>query len=112
MVDIETVFSRCVQLLSWLSVQIGVSYEAVNVWIFCIIWPALTLALLIMVVRRRRPRRQSTDAFALREELIWAAVFAKCYVDPPIPDSTPIQEFRNAEHHANEAVKMFRTYSK
>ena len=44
---INTIFRLCVSFLVWLAGKIGMSYEAVNVWIFCIIWPALTLGLIV-----------------------------------------------------------------
>lgn len=52
------------------------------------------------------------DALALREELVWASVFAKAFMDTPVRDSLPIEHFNNAERLANDAVMMFRTYSK
>jgi hypothetical protein len=32
---------------------LGMTYKAVNVWIFVIIWPALTLALIAVVIWQR-----------------------------------------------------------
>ena len=42
------IFSFCVKLLNFLAEITGLSYQAVNVWIFCIILPAV---LILMVVR-------------------------------------------------------------
>lgn len=40
-------FDRCVELLRWIAKTTGLTYEAINVWIFCIIWPLLTVALIV-----------------------------------------------------------------
>jgi hypothetical protein len=49
---IDAIFNGCVLLLLFLAEQLGVSYEAINVWIFVIIWPVITLALMATVVRQ------------------------------------------------------------
>jgi len=40
---IDTIFKVCVVLLVDLADLLGVSYEEINIWIFVIIWPALTI---------------------------------------------------------------------
>jgi hypothetical protein len=50
---IDTIFDGCVLLLLFLADQLGMTYKAVNVWIFVIIWPALTLALIAVVIWQR-----------------------------------------------------------
>jgi len=47
---IDIVFAWCVQILVWLAQVLGTSYEAVNVWIFVVIWPLFTVALVLLVV--------------------------------------------------------------
>ena len=55
---VDTVFDGCVDLLLALAARLGVSYNAVNVWIFCILWPLLTLALVATVISQgQRIRR-------------------------------------------------------
>jgi hypothetical protein len=49
---IDAIFNGCVLLLLFLADQLGVSYEAINVWIFVVIWPVITLALAAVVVRQ------------------------------------------------------------
>ncbi|MBK8036838.1 MAG: hypothetical protein IPK22_06820 [Verrucomicrobiaceae bacterium] len=51
---INHAFEWCVQFLLWLGGLFGMSYEAVNVWIFCVLWPALTIALLFVIFCQRR----------------------------------------------------------
>ena len=39
----ERIFNFCVQLLEWLAKKLGMSYEQVNVLIFCVLVPAIIL---------------------------------------------------------------------
>jgi len=58
----DALFDLCVQFLLWLADLLGVSYNAINIWIFCIIWPAFTLLLLGIIIRQaavlRRLKRE------------------------------------------------------
>jgi hypothetical protein len=47
-----------VELLVWLAALFGTTYEAINVWIFCVLWPLFTAALVVVVVLQRRRIRQ------------------------------------------------------
>ena len=38
----------------WLADLFGVSYNTINIWIFCILWPLLTLGLILVVLRQHR----------------------------------------------------------
>jgi hypothetical protein len=50
-----------VRLLFAVGRYLGISYEEVNVWLFCIIWPVLTLLMLFEIWRlRQRLKRQQT----------------------------------------------------
>ena len=40
---IDKIFMLCVHLLQWLADKLGMTYNEVNVWIFCVIWPIITL---------------------------------------------------------------------
>jgi hypothetical protein len=50
---IDAIFDFCVLVLLFLADLFGMTYKAVNVWIFVIIWPVLTLALIAAVVWQR-----------------------------------------------------------
>ena len=55
---IDTVFRICVVLLVDLADLLGISYEEINIWIFVIIWPALTvLGLIWIIVLKFRVRK-------------------------------------------------------
>ncbi len=47
---IDTLFWPCVRFLHWLAAKCGTTYEAINIWIFCVIWPVITLALIAVAI--------------------------------------------------------------
>ena len=47
---IDTVFRLCVVLLVDLADFLGVSYEEINIWIFVIIWPALSILGIVWII--------------------------------------------------------------
>jgi hypothetical protein len=47
---IDFIFRQCVRLLEWAARKLGTTYTAINVWIFCVIWPAITIGLIIAVI--------------------------------------------------------------
>ncbi|MGI8603624.1 MAG: hypothetical protein ACR2OZ_11585 [Verrucomicrobiales bacterium] len=49
----QAIFTWCVEILFDGARLLGISYEAINIWIFCIIWPLLTLALIAIVMLQR-----------------------------------------------------------
>jgi hypothetical protein len=54
---IDQIFDLCVALLVWLADKLGMTYKAINVWIFCVIWPLITVAetaAIIWLLRRRK----------------------------------------------------------
>jgi len=58
---IDFLFDLCVKILLWLADLFGVSYNTINIWIFCIIWPIITLFLIVLVVRQHLRIKQLTD---------------------------------------------------
>jgi hypothetical protein len=55
---VDGLFDLCVRFLLWLADLFGVSYQAINIWIFCVLWPVLTVALIVVVIRQRRKIRE------------------------------------------------------
>lgn len=47
---IDALFDLCVRILIWLAALFGVSYNEINIWIFCVIWPIFTVILIGLVV--------------------------------------------------------------
>jgi len=50
---IDVFFNYCVRLLYDAASLIGISYEEINVWIFCILWPVVTIVMLAEIIRLR-----------------------------------------------------------
>ncbi len=53
---IDITFNFCVQLLIDAARFLGISYEEINVWLFCVIWPLVSLVLFAEVIRLRTKR--------------------------------------------------------
>ncbi len=50
---INAIFDLCVQLLLFMAEHAGMTYKAINVWIFVIIWPIFTLLLIAIIIRQQ-----------------------------------------------------------
>jgi hypothetical protein len=54
----DAIFDWCVNVLVYFAGVFGITYKEINVWVFVIIWPILTLAMLvILIVQQVRIRR-------------------------------------------------------
>ena len=42
----ETIFDWCVDAMRWLAPRLSLTYKELNVWLFVILHPALTVALM------------------------------------------------------------------
>ena len=47
---IDKAFSSCVKFLEKSAKLIGMTYEEINVWVFCVIWPLITAGLVIALI--------------------------------------------------------------
>ncbi len=47
---IDGIFDVCVQILLWGADMFGMSYYEINIWVFCVIWPILTIILFGLVI--------------------------------------------------------------
>ena len=50
---IDKTFDICVKLLIDVADIMGITYEEINVWLFCVIWPILTLIMFAEILRLR-----------------------------------------------------------
>ena len=50
---IDYIFNFCVRLLYDVGSHIGITYEEINVWLFVVIWPLLSLIMFAEIVRLR-----------------------------------------------------------
>lgn len=56
----DAVFRACVVLLEELAALFGISYVEINIWIFVIIWPALSILMIVTIfIQALTIRRQS-----------------------------------------------------
>lgn len=59
----DTTFDICVAVLLELAEWTSLTYKQINVLIFCILWPALTILLIICV------KKQSEEIKSLKKQL-------------------------------------------
>ena len=50
----DMIFDACVELLLWLAAHTGTTYKQINVILFCILWPLLTVYQTVRIVQLRR----------------------------------------------------------
>ena len=50
---IDDTFDVCVKLLFDVAHIMGITSEEINVWLFCVIWPILTLIMFAEILRLR-----------------------------------------------------------
>ena len=56
----DQIFDWCVDVLVYGAAVLGITYKEINVWVFVIIWPLLTLLLLAIIgVQRGMIRKLS-----------------------------------------------------
>jgi hypothetical protein len=54
----DAIFDWCVDILVYFAGVFGITYKEINVWVFVIIWPIFTIALIILImVQQARIRR-------------------------------------------------------
>ena len=54
----DAIFDGCVSILVYFAGVLGMTYKEINVWVFVILWPIFTLALIVVVlIQRVRIRR-------------------------------------------------------
>jgi hypothetical protein len=58
----DQIFDWCVNVLVYWAGIFGITYKEINVWVFVIIWPILTVILFgIIVIQQRRIRKLSKN---------------------------------------------------
>ena len=50
----DQIFDWCVNVLIYWAGMFGITYKEINVWVFVIIWPILTIILMGILVMPRR----------------------------------------------------------
>jgi hypothetical protein len=54
----DQIFDWCVNVLVYWAGIFGITYKEINVWVFVIIWPILTLVLVAVIIWQWRRIRQ------------------------------------------------------
>jgi hypothetical protein len=49
----DRIFDWCVEVLYYWAAVFGITYKEINVWVFVIIWPILTIVLIAVILRQR-----------------------------------------------------------
>ena len=58
----DKTFDWCVEILIYWANVFGITYKEINVWVFVIIWPIMTILLIgILVVQRRKIQQLSRE---------------------------------------------------
>ncbi len=52
------IFDWCVNVLVYWANIFGITYKEINVWVFVIIWPILTIVLVVIILRQQQRIRQ------------------------------------------------------
>ncbi|MDV6236543.1 hypothetical protein CH379_012985 [Leptospira ellisii] len=48
--DVDRIFDWCVDVLIYWAKVFGITYNEINVYIFCVIWPIVTIGLVVFCV--------------------------------------------------------------
>ncbi|HEX2995841.1 MAG TPA: hypothetical protein VHP14_13530 [Anaerolineales bacterium] len=57
---INQIFDWCVAVLVYWAGVLGMTYKEINVWVFVIVWPIVTLVLIaIIILQQRKIKRLS-----------------------------------------------------
>ena len=50
----DQIFDWCVNVLVYWAGILGITYKEINVWVFVIIWPILTILLIAVILKQRQ----------------------------------------------------------
>jgi len=56
----DQIFDWCVDVLVYGAGILGITYKEINVWVFVIIWPIVTIVLFAVITLQRRKIKQLT----------------------------------------------------
>ena len=54
---IDITFNWAVRALYQLAEVLGMTYEEINVWLFCVAWPLVTVVMIVVIVKLWRDKR-------------------------------------------------------
>jgi hypothetical protein len=50
---VDVIFNICVKFLYDAATTLGITYEEINVWLFCVIWPIVTIYMSYEIIKLR-----------------------------------------------------------
>lgn len=65
----DQIFDWCVRVLVYWAGVLGITYKEINVWVFVIVWPILTLFLLGIILWQQKRIRQLSKSGTHYESL-------------------------------------------
>jgi hypothetical protein len=54
----DQIFDWCVNVLVYWAQVFGITYKEINVWVFVILWPILTIVLVGVIIQQQRTIRK------------------------------------------------------
>lgn len=54
----DSIFDWCVDVLIYWAGVLGMTYKEINVWVFVIIWPSVTIVLIVIIFLQQRKLHQ------------------------------------------------------
>ena len=54
----DQIFDWCVNVLVYWAQVFGITYKEINVWVFVILWPILTIILIGIIIEQQRTIRK------------------------------------------------------
>ena len=57
----DQIFDWCVNVLVYWAGILDITYKEINVWVFVIIWPIVTIVMGVIIIWQERRLRQLTD---------------------------------------------------
>ena len=110
---INAYFSWCVHLLQDMSAWMGISYQELNVWVFVVIHPLITLLLAYWIIRLRRQlkgpkgnRRKTPEVIRLEPPAIQMPKTMSCIDgDKPPQEKPSIRETAHSEGQSKSKSK-------
>lgn len=102
----KEIFSFCVWLLNKVAMITGLSYEAVNVLIFCVIGPAMMLFLLLKWIEWKRGAKEWQELYFMAARYInkWLQPGRIPLITAPPPDPLykGVSSFRSSKEQTRE----------
>ncbi len=65
---INQIFDWCVNVLVYWANILGITYKEINVWVFVVVWPSLTILMGVVIVWQQRRIRKLSGGNNLKSQ--------------------------------------------